>query len=343
MNIREMLELFENLGPLANLKAGDLINVFKQEPTNRGATDGNKFNPNRYDGIGQNSEQLDLGKISSWKDLRKAIGRNNEKRILGAVFYADGKAFASANLSRTNIYANTDSLIFAFDPAKLPAYTEPEVTSDMSYADKMKLQHNKMPQPTAGEKKPNSWDSDQRPKKFTGRSLQVSEIDRFTDNVFEKFPNVTFTCTAITIDAEAVKTGSDRRANRNSVNDELKTREEELNNKSYYSSSKHASLEKALDKFKASKNFNSFEDESEAIEFIADLSNIGENFVYKGQQYQYTPRADDSITIKKSSIIKGSAFEFTMDLPATERRSYNTLTIKYRFENGKVTPIKVGR
>jgi hypothetical protein len=342
MKIREMLDLFENLGPLANLKAGDLLNVFKQDPGGRQSPDGSKFNPSRYDGIGQNSEQVDLGKITSWKDLRKAIGRTNEKKILGAVFYADGKAFASANLSRTNIYATSDTLVFAFDPAKLPAYEEPS-TDGLDYRAAQEINNNRMPKPTAGVKEPSRWDNDQKVKKFTGRTINVANIEEYTDNVFAKFPEVTFTCTAITTDTKAVATGTERRKAKDRGGDELKNREDELNNKSYYNSNQHASRDRALDKFKASKNFNTFEDEAEAIDFIGDLSNIGTNFVYKGKQYQYSPRADETLTIKKSSIIKGAAFEFTVDLPATEKGSYNSLTVKYRFSNGKAVPIKVGR
>lgn len=332
--------LNEELGPLANLQAGDLINVFKQRG---GRQADNKF-PKMWGGsMGQNSEQIDIGEIKSWKDVRKVVGRGNEKQVIGAVFYADGKAFAALNLESAgvNMYAATTDVTFAFDPTKLPEYNPPEPPETMNQWDKNKFvgQHA-LPDTTAGASR-HRWDKETDLRKFIGAQMELRRLEKYIDEVIPKFPGHKFTCTVITIDRQGAEKSKERVAARNSAEDELAKRQEELT--SQWGSDKRKSLKSKLDAYKASKNFNTFEEPEEVLEFVSDVGNYGQNFVYKGKQYQFNAKGgyDTDIKITKELLVTGKPFQFEVTYRNTDPSGYGYVSVTYRFENGQIKPVQV--
>lgn len=345
MSFRKLLNLFETfdkeqldeaLGPLANLKAGDLINVFKQSG---GREDANKFNKIWGGGLGQSSDQIDIGKIKSWKDLRKAMGRDNEKSVIGAVFYVDGTAFAALNLASATdnpLYRPTADAMLAFDPTKLPQQEELTPPEGLSAWELNRWKEsNRLPAPTARTK--TNWQD--KVQKFTGRSIRVNELSRYVDEVIALYPNSTFTCVTLTADKVGVEKQRERR-DASQRNDELSRREDEL---SRYFNPDRSSLNAALDKYKASKNFNSFNEPNELIDYLSDVGNYGQEFVYKGNRYKYQLYTSDKLSFTADHLILNRPFEFSIDYRAASKDRYDRVTVKYRYENGQVTPISVNK
>lgn len=346
MTFRKLLNLFESLeqeqldealGPLANLKAGNLINVFKQGSGHRGSAspDASKFTNAWGGGVGQNSEQINIGKISSWKDLRKAVGRNNDKRVIGAVFYVDGTAFAALNMGSTHssLYKPSEDAIIAFDPAKLPARDETPPEGLTGYELRQWEAERRLPAASAQSRK--GWDD--IPKKYTGIGVSVGSLHRYVDDIIEKFPEHEFTCVALTID----KVGTEKQRERRTAaqtNDELSRREEEQ--KGYY---RNQSLNVALDKYKASKNFNSFNEPEELIDYLSDQTNYGQEFVYKNNRYINRVPADEKLSVRLESLMFGKPIEFSVPYRRASKDSYSSVYVTYRLENGVATPIKVDR
>lgn len=344
MDFRAFLNLFEayeqldeDLGALRNLNAGDLINVFRQ--TRGGSVDA-KF-PRVWGGsIGQNSEQINIGKINSWKDLRKAIGRGNEQKIMGAVFYCDGKAFAAANLgdSGMNLYSPSQEITLAFDPSKLPEREQEPEPTDRWSKEYSEWQKKQLPPGTAKDKR-HSWEDKVR--KFAGQYMEIRKLDTYIDGVIANFPGHEFTCVALTVDKQGNEKNLSRQQAR-STDDELAKRQFEKG--ALYGSDRNKSLKTALDKYKASKNFNTFEEPEEVLDFVSDMSNYGQNFVYKGKQYKFdadSQYSTNEIKIKKSSLIKNNPIEFTVDYRVTNPNDYGYVTVTYRFEDGQFKPVAV--
>lgn len=350
MSFRKLLNLFESLsveqldealGPLANLKAGDLINVFKQTGSNSGrggaSADTNKFSKPWSGGLGQSSEQIDIGKVTSYKDLRKVVGRDNTKNVLGAVFYVDGTAFAAVNFGNASdnpLYKPTADVILAFDPTKLPEQEVTEPPEGMSEWERNRWKEQNQP-PAATARTQKRYSSEEL-QKFTGRQVSTSELTRYIDNVIGLYPSHAFTGVALTAD----KAGQEKQRERRTAaqtNDELSIRKGESD--SYYNNK--ASLNVALDKYKASKNFNSFDEPTSLIEYLSDTSNYGDEFVYKGNRYKFAIYTSDKVTSTADHFILNKPIEFEIDYRSASKQGYGRLTVKYRFENGQATPISV--
>lgn len=339
MDFRKFLNLFESLdqlnedlGALANLNAGNLLNVFKQSSWHGGSSDNPKFKA----ALGQNSEQIDLGVIKSWKDLRKMIGPENPKRIIGAVFYANGTAFAAMNFAEgedINLRKPTSSAIFAFDPSKLPAREEPTPPEGL---DKWELQRwqNQQPRvPAATARQRKRWDN--QLETYTGQSVELRDLAEYLDNVIALYPTTEFKVIGLTVDVQG-KEKHQQRVAAQSRNDELAQR---ADSSSWY---KGQELQRALDKYKASKNFNVMTQDDEVLSFVGDLNNYGEKFVYKQKEYSYTVRNDQKVSIPLTTLVQNQSFDFSVDLPETAKSSYGSLRVVFRYENGQIQPVKVG-
>lgn len=337
MDFRKFLNLFESIdqldediGELRNLNAGDLLNVFKQH--SRGKQSNEKsFVRGWTGGIGQNSELVNLGKIKSWKDLRKASAANPS--IMGAIFYVDGTAFAAINYmsSDINLRAPSTEVMFAFDPSKLPELPQeqpPEGLSGWALDRWQDDQRRRIPPGTAGERK--HWDDTL--KKYTGTAVELRGLEKYLDRVIALFPEHEFTAVGITTDRAAKQTASDR-AERARRDDPLAARAEP----SHYG--RNPELQRALNKYKASKEFDNFSMPEQVLEFVADMDNYSKTFVYKGTRFRYA--VTDKITVPMEALVLGKKFTFRASLNAADSGVYSSVYVTFQVENGTVTPIKV--
>ena len=224
VDFRKFLNLFESidqldedLGDLRNLNAGNLLNVFKQQSQ---SADAPSF-VRSWSGplLGQNSEMVDLGKIKSWKDLRKASAKNPD--LIGAIFYVDGQAFASINYRdpAINMRAPTSTVIFAFDPSKLPELAQeepPEGLSGWALERWQDDQKRRIPRGTAYEKR--DWKD--KLQKVTGNAVELRQLEQYLDRVIALFPDNEFTAVGITVDKSGQQKTKDRRE-RKDVTDPL--------------------------------------------------------------------------------------------------------------------------
>lgn len=358
-NLLEYMQLSEDLGPLADLKAGNLINVFKQHT--RGGQDENKFIKGWGNRLGQNSELRDIGAISGWKDIRKVL-KPGDGTYVGFVLYANGKAFGAVNLNGSTLSKpKSDDILVAFDPAGLP---EEEVTKQDKEQTRWDYQSGKnVPN---GIKNPvrdlatrkamtnSQWVDDpetgrnirkeiETGKFRTGVSTNPEQLFKYVDDIVNmlKPAGVQVTCTLIASDSAGAEKSRNRQATRGNgaYTDELEKRQAELGG--YYD--KHKSLNTALDKFKAGKNMNSFADDDELKDFLRDSINFGQTFVYKNKQYKFI--VDDYSKMQKFDIAKliaGEPVEFRAVFPATDRASASSLYVTYRVGAGGTDVVKIG-
>lgn len=345
--------LEEALGALSSLNAGNLLNVFKQQgwtTKNQSSVsaDGNKFTGRGYAaGIGQNSSQENIGQISTWKDIRKKVKGKSD--YVGVVLYTNGKAFASINFQGNDLSSVNDTYILAFDSSALPSEVVAAANKeehDYSAPGGKKIVNQIVKKNTAKAEKKHEWrnDSELTGKMKTGVPVSTRELEGYVDDIISwLIPfgyNVTATLIGVDTEAQSIKR---ERTVAQSNDDELAKREREANGDSW-SSGKKASLNTALDKFKASKNENTFSTEAELGAFITDSRNFGKEFVYQGKQYKYAIDSDydNKITVKKDSLISGLPLEFSISCKATDKSGYNSLSIKLRYTGGKVEFVKVG-
>jgi hypothetical protein len=338
MDFRKFLNLFESIdqldediGNLRNLNAGDLLNVFKQNPS-RDQSNTKSFVRGWSDGIGQNSELVNLGKIKSWKDLRKASSANPS--LMGAIFYVDGTAFAAINYTTTsiNLRAPSSTVMFAFDPSKLPELPQeqpPEGLSGWALDRWQDDQRRRIPSGTASERK--HWDDTL--KKYTGTPVELRGLEKYLDRVIDLFPEHEFTAVGITTDKAATQTAKDR-AERAQRDDPLIARAAQ----NYYGS-RNPELQRALNKYKASKEFDNFSMPEQVLEFVADMDNYSKTFVYKGTRYKYEVK--EKVSVPVEALMLNKTFTFRASLNAADSGVYSSVYVTFQVENGTVTPIKV--
>lgn len=354
------MQLSEDLGPLADLKAGNLINVFKQH--NRGGEDQNKFTQQWGNRIGQNSPIVDIGAISGWKDIRKVL-KPGDGTYVGFVLYADGKAFGSVALYGSTLSKpKNDDIMVAFDPAGLPAEAVASKDTTQRKWDYQKGQNTEEPYNSIRDRatrkeitRSGDWETDESGRQFrkqistgkfrTGVSTTPDQLYKYVDEIVElcSVSGATVTCKLIGRDQEGADKRQQRYANTGSggYTDELEKREAEAQGKSGWN--RRSSLNTALDKYKASKNMNTFDSDEEAADFLSDSNNFGQTFVYKGRQYKFV--IDDYNKSQKfdvARLITGEPVEFRVSFPATNKEGYNSMYVTYRLGAGGCHVSKIG-
>ena len=234
-----------------------------------------------------------------------------------------------------NLRAPTSEVMFAFDPSKLPELPKeepPEGLSGWQLDQWNRRQQERIPSGTARQSK--DWQD--RLRRETGVAVELRQLERYIDDVIAHFPNNKFTVVGITTD----KPGFEKQQQRRTAS----ARDDELQRRTGTDTwgQKGAALQKALDKYKASKNFNTFFDDNEVIEFLSDYNNIGEKFVYQDKEYEYRLKEKELVSVPVQALMKNTPFTFTITIPETAKGSYQTLRIHFRFENGQLVPFKLG-
>jgi len=348
-NLLENLRISEDLGGLADLKAGDLMNVFKQGVRNTrydtpaATPDEPSFKPKFGSKLGQNSSLEDIGQVKSWKDIRKKV-KLGEGIYNGFILYADGQAFGAVNLASSELRSINDTVIVAFDPSKLPMdklnasdpYTVGSYHSRANASDRLKTKsevtrydYKKAEDIKTGRFK-------------TGQGIRVRELPSYIDDVagWLASAGLTMTATLIGNDEEAVEKAKDRRANR-TTDDELARRQDDAS--SEYASDRNRSLNKALGAHKASKNHNTFTSEEEVSNFLSDSQNFGESFVYNNRQYDFKiDKYSNTAKVDVDKLIRGEPITIRVSLSASNKQDYNSLPVTYSIGHGGATVTKVG-
>ena len=101
-------------------------------------------------------------------------------------------------------------------------------------------------------------------------------------------------------------------------------------------------LKKALDKYKASKEFDNFSMPEQVVEFLSDINNYKKTFVYKDNRYAYDVK-DAKISIPVSYLLMNKTFTFDARIESLNTTGYgSSLYVTYQVDdNGTVTPIKI--
>lgn len=322
----ENTNLLEDLGTLAQLNAGHLLDVLKQHPGHSGRIgDVEKAFHREWDmAIGSNSPILDIGNLKDGiKSLRKAF--KTHEAAVAFVVYIGGKA---AMFGTTDSYTLAGSsregrLSYDFRPWEAAV----KAAHDREHADKPAYRQPSMPALTTVRDiesrnyshPEDKWDNPQYvTKHYAGDMISTGGLSSlFT--IMQHIANEIgepLTGKIVLRDMKARETRRVRQLSRKDIIDGAKDLKTRL---AIYKNSKKPSVDTIED-------------------FIAlSLKKPGSTVQFAGRTYNLTASSYDKID--PLGLLKGKAF--TTQYKATDPGAYETLTLTYRFdaETNQLLPI----
>jgi len=320
MLIQEILN--ENLGNLAQLNAGPLINVLRQAvgTSKRWGSeihhDERKFNRRE---IGASSEIVDVGVIKDGiKGIRKAYKANISAE--GFAVYIGGKIAALGIFNIDTLAGSSRIGRLAYD---LTPWSDTVAQLDQAAAAAHIGKYTRPPlikQTSLSHKKPYSWEQEvTNPKRMTGVMQSTGDLSSFlsTIDAIAKAVGQPVTAKLILFDKAGMQTRS-KRYSQSQINtgvEDLKTR---------------------LVKYKQSKlpTINTIQD------FVKHaLENPGKKAQFGGTTYMLTPRNSYN-THTPIEILKGTPFEVRYESITPGRSGTLDLLYKYDRDTNMLLPIK---
>lgn len=326
MRLVDIELLNENLGNLAQLKVGPLINVLRQrlQTSKRYGADitpiGNKFN-SQSNSIGSTSEIIDVGVLKDGlKSLRKAYKQHEGAEAFA--LYIGGKPVAfgtydahtlagSSRLGRLAFdfreFSDTIENIDAEKNASKPSWHQPRQTKPTTYHEKEPYwdKWSEKPKPTV-------------PDRYYGNVYNTGELVEVFELATEISKRVKQPITAklVMTDLESLK----------------KRRHRYSNKEIEYGSN---DLMTRLHKYKLSKK-PSVNDIDQFIKYALD--NPGKTVQFAGRTYHLTMSSYDKI--EPVSLLNGAAF--SVRYKSVDPNTYDSMDITYKYDPQLMTlkPIK---
>jgi hypothetical protein len=317
----------EDLGNLAQLNVGSMINVLKQNLIHASkrmsastGQDENKFNGYDAREINAESQVFDGGSVASIADLRKAY-RNVEKQtgreVKAFALYINGTAvaFGVYDLHTLGGASRTGKVAFDFTAFKDVLMQNHEATrpnNSWSYHPEPEIDSKR-------EKEPSIYDDNKRMRKYTGvakSSGELYSIFKQADLISSLTGGAKITCKLVTGGAETQKKRGIRYSQKQIKDgtDDLKTRLQR------YKNSKKPTAESINDFLKMILTH-----EGKIVRFA------GRAYMMKGSSYD---------KIDPISLMKGATFQVRYQ--SAEPGEYGAVEISYKFdvENNTIVPYK---